>query len=363
MSGDTTYDFKVTHSAKAMPTAQREAILADPGFGKAFTDHMVIVDYNVDKGWYNPRVVPYGPLSLDPATSVLHYAQEIFEGMKAYRSSDNKVRLFRPDANAQRFRLSAERMAMAPVPDDLFVEAVRQLVTIDRDWIPTGEGQSLYLRPFMIANGVYLGVKPSSDYLFMVIASPVGSYFSGKAVNVWVSETYSRAATGGTGAAKCGGNYAAGLLAQAEASAHACDQVLFLDAAERRWVEEMGGMNVFFVYDHNTLVTPPLGTILPGITRDAVMTLARERGLEVREEPVSIEQVYADVASGALREAFACGTAAVITPIGSFRHQGGVCTIGDGGSNGPVTGALREALVGIQRGTDSDPHGWVWQVG
>ncbi|GBQ68430.1 branched-chain amino acid aminotransferase [Ameyamaea chiangmaiensis NBRC 103196] len=362
MSGDKTFDFTVTRSAHPVADAKREAILANPGFGKAFTDHMVMIDWNIDKGWYNPRVVPYGPLSLDPATSVLHYAQEIFEGMKAYRSTDNVVRLFRPEANAARFNQSAARMAMAQLPEDLFVEAVNQLVRIDRGWIPTGEGQSLYLRPFMFANGVYLGVKPSSDYLFMVIASPVGSYFSGKAVNVWVSENYTRAAPGGTGAAKCGGNYAAGLLAQAEASEHECDQVLFLDAVERKWVEEMGGMNIFFVRDDKTIVTPPLGTILPGITRNAVMTMAREQGYTVVEEPLAIDQIYADAASGRITEAFACGTAAVITPIGAFRHAAGTCRIGLDGSNGPVTGALRDGLVNVQRGTAPDTHGWVHTI-
>lgn len=234
---------------------------------------------------------------------MLHYAQEIFEGLKAYRRDDGGVNLFRPDANARRFRNSADRMAMAPVPEAVFIEAVEQLVQIDRAWIPGGEG-SLYLRPFMIANEVFLGVKPSSEYIFAVIASPVGSYFKGgpAPVSIWVSENYTRAAVGGTGAVKCGGNYAASLRAQAEAIERGCDQVVFLDAIEHRYVEELGGMNVFFVFDDGSLSTPPLGTILPGITRDSIIALAREAGKTVREETYSIDQWRADAASGKLRK-------------------------------------------------------------
>ena len=240
----------------------------DPGFGRVFTDHMAVVRYNQAKGWHGARVESRANFPLDPAAAVLHYAQEIFEGLKAYKR-DNGVNLFRPDANARRFRNSAERMAMAPLPEAVFIEAVEQLVRIDSAWIPGGEG-SLYLRPFMIASEVFLGVKPSAEYIFAVIASPVGSYFKGgpAPVSIWVSENYTRAAIGGTGAVKCGGNYAASLRAQAEAIDHGCDQVVFLDAVERRYVEELGGMNVFFVFDDGSLLTPPLGTILPGITRD-----------------------------------------------------------------------------------------------
>ncbi len=248
---------------------------------------------------------------MDASSAVLHYAQEIFEGMKAYRLADGGTALFRPEANAARFRSSAQRMAMAELPDDLFLESIRQLVRIDHDWIPTSDGGSLYLRPFMIASEVFLGVKPSAEYLYAVIASSVGAYFKGgaSAVTLWVSEDYTRAAPGGTGAAKCGGNYATSLIAQKEAILQGCDQVLFLDAAERRWIEELGGMNIFFVFDDGTISTPPLtGTILPGITRDSILKLAADMGLTAREEPYSIDQCRADAESGRLREAFACGT-------------------------------------------------------
>ena len=251
---------------------------------------MAIVRYNQAKGWHDARVESRANFPLDPAAAVLHYAQEIFEGLKAYKR-DNGVNLFRPDANARRFKNSAERMAMAPIPEDVFIEAVEQLVRIDSAWIPGGEG-SLYLRPFMIASETFLGVKPSSEYIFAVIASPVGSYFKGgpAPVSIWVSENYTRAAIGGTGAVKCGGNYAASLRAQAEAIQHGCDQVVFLDAVERRYVEELGGMNVFFVFDDGSLLTPPLGTILPGITRDSIIALAKDSGTRVREELYTIEQ-------------------------------------------------------------------------
>jgi branched-chain amino acid aminotransferase len=249
------------------------------------------------------------------------------------------------------------------LPEQLFLEAVDKLVSIDRDWIPDGDG-SLYLRPFMFANEIFLGVKPSSDYLFIVIASSVGAYFKtdAPAVSVWVSPDYTRAAPGGTGAAKCGGNYAASLLAQAEATDHGCDQVVFLDAVEQRWIEELGGMNIFFVFDDGSMTTPPLGgTILPGITRASLLTLAKDKGIEVREDRYSIDQWRADAASGHLREAFACGTAAVVTPIGTIRSKDGEFKIGNGGP-GTKTEELKAALVGIQRGRAADPHGWIHKV-
>jgi len=353
------------HIAHPAPTSaeRRAALLADPGFGRVFTDHMVTIRYNQTQGWHDAKVEPRGPIPMDPASSVLHYAQEIFEGMKAYRTADGGAALFRPEENARRFQDSARRMAMAELPEDLFVEAVKQLIAIDRDWIPEGEG-SLYLRPFMFATEVFLGVKPASEYLFVVLASPVGAYFKNKAsaISVWISETYTRAALGGTGAAKCGGNYAASLLAQSEAIAHGCDQVVFLDAVERRWVEELGGMNVFFRMDDGSLQTPPLGgTILPGITRNSIITLARDQGITVREEPYSLDQWRADAASGRLREVFACGTAAVLTGIGTVRTTSGDFTIGNG-AEGETTEQLRNALIGIQRGRTADPYGWVHPV-
>lgn len=342
---------------------KRAALLANPGFGRVFSDHMVTIRYSDADGWHDARVEPRGPISMDPAAAVLHYAQEIFEGLKAYKTAGGGATLFRPRENARRFQQSAERLAMPLLPEEIFLEAVDQLVNIDRDWIPGGDG-SLYIRPFMFANETFLGVKPSSDYLFIVIASSVGSYFKSgaDAVSVWVSQEFTRAGTGGTGAAKCGGNYAASLLAQAEATRHGCDQVVFLDAAERKWVEELGGMNVFFVFNDGSMSTPPLGgTILPGITRSSLLTLAKDKGIAVREERYSYDQWKADAGSGRLREAFACGTAAVVTAIGTVRTPEGEFKIGNGGP-GTRTEELKSALVEIQRSRAPDPHGWIHKV-
>lgn len=354
--------FDVQPAANPTSEKDRTAKLVDPGFGRVFTDHMAIVRYSQNQGWHSARVESRANFPLDPATAVLHYAQEIFEGLKAYKRDDGGVNLFRPDANARRFQSSADRMAMAPLPESVFIDAVEQLVRIDRDWMPGGEG-SLYLRPFMIANEVFLGVKPSAEYIFAVIASPVGSYFKGgpAPVSIWVSENYTRAAVGGTGAVKCGGNYAASLRAQAEAIQHGCDQVVFLDAVERRYIEELGGMNVFFAFDDGSLLTPPLGTILPGITRDSIIALAKAAGTRVREETYTIDQWRADAASGKLKEAFACGTAAVISPIGKVRSASGDFTI-NGGNAGPIAMGLRKQLVDIQYGRAADPHNWIRKV-
>lgn len=358
--------FAVEPTSNPTPADARDAALADPGFGKLFTDHMVVVRYDEDKGgWHDAKVTARAPIPMDPASSVLHYAQEIFEGMKAYRLSDGSTALFRPDANARRFNESAARMAMPAVPPELFIESVEQLVRIDKDWFPKVDGGALYLRPFMFASEVFLGVRPAKQYLFITIASPVGAYFKGgiAPVTIWVSQHYTRAAPGGTGAAKCGGNYAASLVAQAEATAQGCDQVVFLDAAEHKWVEELGGMNLFFVFEDGSIITPPLtGTILPGITRNSIIELARSQGMTVREEPYSIDQWQADAQSGKLRETFACGTAAVVTPVGTVKWPDGSFTIG-GNQSGPVTAALRSALVSIQRGDAADPHGWVHRIG
>jgi branched-chain amino acid aminotransferase len=343
---------------------ERAALLADPGFGRVFTDHMALIRYTETLGWHDAQVTARKPLVLDPATAVLHYAQEIFEGMKAYKLADGSTALFRPDANAARFRASAQRLAMAELPDALFIESVKALVRADADWFPDVDGGSLYLRPFMIASEVFLGVKPSSEYLYLVIASAAGNYFKSgaPAISLRVSQDYTRAAPGGTGAAKCGGNYAASLAAQREAIKLGFDQVVFLDAAERRWVEELGGMNLFFVFADGSLQTPPLtGTILPGITRDALLRLARDEGLTVREEPYAIDQWRADAISGHLTESFACGTAAVVTPVGSVTTNDGKFTIGAGGP-GQTTQRLRERLVAIQRGTAADPYGWVQRI-
>src|ERR1700721_2438072 len=337
--------FEIQPTAHPTPEEERAARLKDPGFGRIFTDHMAIVRYNQANGWHGARIESRANFPLDPALAVLHYAQEIFEGLKAYTRDDGGVNLFRPDANAKRFHNSAERMAMAPIPAPVFIEAVEQLVRIDRAWIPGGEG-SLYLRPFMIASEVFLGVKPSSEYIFAVIASPVGSYFKGgpAPVSIWVSENYTRAAGGGPGSVKWGGNYAASLRAQAEGIDHGCDQVVFLDAVERRYIEELGGMNVFFVFDDGSLLTPPLGTILPGLTRDSIIALAKDSGTRVREEAYTIDQWRADAASGKLKEAFACGTAAVISPIGKVCSASGDFSI-SGGAAGPVGMGMRKNMV------------------
>jgi len=358
-----TVEFEVRPHQSPIVAAERQALMANPGFGRVFTDHMVTIRYADGKGWYDAQVGPRSPIQLDPASAVLHYAQEIFEGLKAYRTADGGVTMFRPDANSARFRASADRLAMPQLPDELFLASLEELVKIDRDWVPTDEDGSLYLRPFMFASEVFLGVKPSAEYLYCLIASPVGSYFTGgpKSVALWVSQEYTRAAPGGTGAAKCGGNYAASLLPQAEAIERGCDQVVFLDAVERRYVDELGGMNIFFVYD-GELVTPPLsGSILPGITRDALITLAGEQGLRVVERAYAMDEWRADAASGALKEAFACGTAAVITPIGRVQSPDYDFTIGDGGP-GPVAMGLRARLVDIQRGRAEDKYGWVRRV-
>lgn len=356
--------FTVEPSASPVSDEGRSALMAAPGFGRVFTDHMVTIRYSKEQGWHDATVRARGPIPLDPASAVLHYSQEIFEGLKAYRSTDGGIAMFRPDANARRFYRSAERLAMAPLPEELFLESVRQIVKIDRDWIPAPEVGSLYLRPFMFADEVFLGVKPAASYLYVVIASPVGAYFKSGSdgVTLWVSEDYVRAAPGGTGAAKCGGNYAASLLAQEEAIRNGCDQVVFLDAVERRWVEELGGMNIFFVLEDDRLVTPPLdGTILPGITRDSIIRLARDKGLTVQEERYSFDMWCEQAANGTLKEAFACGTAAVVTTIAKVRSARGEFTIG-GGETGPVTRTLRDSLIAIQRGEAPDPYGWVHRV-
>jgi branched-chain amino acid aminotransferase len=355
--------FSCSPTSKPVGADARADMLKDPGFGRIFTDHMVTIRWTQDRGWHDAKVSAREPISLDPAAAVLHYGQEIFEGLKAYTRGDGSIALFRPEQNARRFQASAARLAMPELPESVFLQAVDELVKIDSAWIPGNEG-SLYLRPFMFATEAFLGVRPSHEYLFVLIASSVGSYFKGgaKAVTVWLSDRYTRSAEGGTGAVKCGGNYAASLLAQAEAIEYGCDQVVFLDAAEHRWVEELGGMNVFFVFDDGSLTTPPLsGTILPGITRDSIITLARGEGRNVREERYSIEQWRTDAASGKLREAFACGTAAVVSAIGRIKSAKGDILIGDGGG-GPITAALKAKLVGIQRGDVADTEGWVRKI-
>jgi branched-chain amino acid aminotransferase len=353
------------HLSTNPATPERRAeVFAAPGFGKFFTDHMVRITWTKDVGWHDAELVPYGPLLLDPASAVLHYAQEIFEGLKVYRHPDGSLWTFRPEANAARLARSAHRLALPELPAEDFIGAIETLVGVDADWVPSGAEQSLYLRPFMFASEVFLGVRPAHEVTFLLIASPVGAYFSGgvKPVKIWLSTDYTRAARGGTGAAKCGGNYAAGLAAQLEAADHGCEQVCYLDAVEQKWVEELGGMNLFFVYRDGRMVTPELsGSILEGITRSALLELAKERGLHVEERRISVDEWRDGVASGEITEVFACGTAAVITPVAQLVWDGG--SVGSPeAQTGPVTAALRERLVGIQYGRVEDTHGWMHRL-
>ncbi|MFB7172171.1 branched-chain amino acid aminotransferase, partial [Streptomyces sp. NPDC056254] len=356
----TTPTIELKPSSNPLSDAEREAILANPGYGRHFTDHMVTIKWTEGRGWHDAELVPYAPLSIDPANMTLHYGQTIFEGLKAYRRPDGTVATFRPEANAERFQASARRMAMPELPVELFVEACDALVRQDRAWVPDSEEASLYLRPFMFASEVGLGVRPANEFVFMVIAFPAGPYFpSGvKPVSVWLSEEYVRAVKGGTGAAKTGGNYAGSLAAQAEAARHGCDQVVWLDAVEHRWVEEMGAMNLFFVYG-DRIVTPELtGSLLPGVTRRSLLTLARDLGHPVEEGRISTDAWQRDAANGTLTEVFACGTAAVITPVGAVKSQRAEWTHGDGRPGG-TTMRLRKALLDLQTGRAADTHGWL----
>ena len=348
--------------------AERAAILAEPGFGKDFTDHMVSIDFTADPdhpdggSWHDARVEPYGPISLSPAASVLHYGQEIFEGLKAYRHADGSIWAFRPEANAARLNRSADRLALPALPERLFLDAIGQLVRADRDWVPGGEGEALYLRPFMYASEAFLGVRAANEVAFKVIASPAGNYFGGelKPVTIWVSRDYARAGVGGTGAAKCGGNYAASLKAQQQAAAHGANQVLFLDPAHENAVEELGGMNVFFVFADGRLVTPQLtGTILEGVTRSSILQLGRDMGLTVEQRRITLDEWASGVRSGEITEVFACGTAAVVTPIGRLL-DGDEVIESAGGTE--TTLALRERLLGIQTGAVEDEHGWMHRL-
>lgn len=361
MTADT-LRYQVSPSDHARSAEQREAILAgELGFGKFFTDHMVAIQWDKAQGWHDAKVCAYGPLSLDPSASVLHYGQEIFEGIKAYRHADGSIWTFRPEANGERLQRSAARLALPQLPVAEFVESLRQLVAIDHAWVPSTPESSLYFRPFMIATEAFLGVRAAQAAGYYVIASPAGAYFAkGVApVSIWLSEDYARAAKGGTGAAKCGGNYAASLLPQQEAYAQGCSQVLFLDPVEGKYLEELGGMNVFLVFRDGRLVTPALsGSILEGITRSSILQLARDRGMQVEERPITIDEWKQGVASGEITEVFACGTAAVVTPIGELKGKGFV--VGDiTAPAGEVTMSIRKELTDIQYGRLPDRHGWL----
>lgn len=359
--------FRIAPNPNPASPQRRDEILADPGFGKHFTDHMIRATWTPDAGWHEAALVPYGPITLDPAAAVLHYAQEIFEGLKAYRHADSSIWSFRPEANAARMQRSARRLALPELPTPDFMAAIEQLVTTDAGWVPTseqGQERSLYLRPFMYAAEPFLGVRPAHRIEFMLISCPVGSYFAGgmKPVSIWLSSNYTRAARGGTGEAKCGGNYASSLAPMLEAGEHGCDQVCFLDAAENRWVEELGGMNLYFVTRDGRLVTPALGTILEGVTRGSILTLAKELGLDVEERRVDIAEWRDGVASGEITEVFACGTAAVITSVGRLVWDGGEVSAAPAGEDS-VTMRLRRTLVDIQYGRVEDAHGWMRRLG
>lgn len=363
----TTNTEATTFAASPIPAAadaaRRAQILEEPGFGRYFTDHMVVAEW-FDGSWTEPKLVPYSNLALDPAAMVLHYGQAIFEGLKAYRHDDGSIKSFRPQNNARRFQASAARMAMPALPEDHFLSSLSMLVTADQEWVSHDTDKSLYLRPFMFSTEVGLGVRPANRYLYVLIASPAGAYFKGgvKPVSVWLSEEYVRAAKGGTGAAKFAGNYAASLIAQAEAMDNGCDQVVWLDSIERKYIEEMGGMNLFFVKgegDNATLFTPALtGTLLPGITRESLLELGQDLGYRVEEGRISVDEWRDGVASGEISETFACGTAAVITPVGRVASRSGGFSISDG-NPGAVTMRLRDALTSIQTGHRPDTHNWL----
>ncbi len=357
---------KITLNPNAVPAEKRAALVAEGGFGKYYTDHMVVCDWSESDGWSEPELVPYGPITLDPATAVFHYGQEIFEGMKAYRQPDGSVALFRPEANARRFANSARRLALPEMPEELFLETVHALVKQDINWVPDKVGESLYIRPFMIATEVGLGVRPSNKAKYILIATPAGAYFDpSKAVSVWISTEYVRAAQGGTGEAKCGGNYAASLVAQKAAAKEGCDQVVWIDAKERKWVEEMGGMNLYFVKGSGAnakVITPKLtGTLLPGITRDSILSAAKDLGYQTEEVMLSIDDWRDGIASGEITEIFACGTAAVISPVGQAKSAMGTWITGDG-QPGAITMQIRNHMLGIQHGTVEDKHNWMKPV-
>ncbi|MEY3855762.1 MAG: hypothetical protein RJA45_232 [Actinomycetota bacterium] len=358
-------EWKITRNEKPMPAAQREAVLEAPVFGAVRTDHQVVCVWEQDKGWVSAEVIPYGPILMDPAAAVLHYGQEIFEGIKGYRHADGSIWTFRPFENAKRLQRSAKRMALPEVPVELFVESLVKLMEVDGDWVPEPVNEkTLYFRPFEIAAEDFLGVRPAHRAEYRVIASPVGPYFTGgiKPVKIWIALDSARAGRHGTGEAKTGGNYAASLQAQTEGYEQGCSQVMFLDAETATYIEELGGMNLFFVFKDGHVATPALdGTILHGITRDSVIQLIKDRGIEVQERKITLDEMRDGINSGEIVEVFACGTAAVITPVGQFASKNE--TIGSADAEpGALTVSLREELTGIQYGTVEDRHGWLYKL-
>jgi branched-chain amino acid aminotransferase len=358
-------EFRVTRNASPLPPGERDAILAKPTFGIHFTDHQIVIVWEKDRGWHDAQVIPYGPMLLEPSAAVLHYGQEIFEGIKAYRHADGSIWTFRPDANAARIQLSARRMALPELPADLFIESLRQLIAIDGAWVPDpSDEKTLYIRPFEFAAENFLGVRAANRVEYRVIACPVGPYFAGgvKPVAIWIAYDSARAGKHGTGEAKTGGNYAASLLAQQVAYQNDCSQVLFMDAETGTYIEELGGMNLFFVYSDGKVVTPSLdGTILRGVTRDSILSLLRDRNLQVTERKVTLAEVKTGIAAGDIVEVFACGTAAVITPVGILKSERDNLTIANN-QPGALTVSLREELTGIQYGLVVDRHGWMHKL-
>lgn len=333
------------------------------GFGDIFSDHMFMMDYEAGKGWINPRIEPYGPLSIDPAAMAIHYGQQIFEGLKAYRGREDGVYLFRPRENFKRMNRSALRLCMPELPIEDAMAGMKSLVLLDREWIPRSPGTSLYIRPTMFATEPHLGVRPSKSYLFYIIIGPVGAYYKEglNPVKIYVEDVYVRAARGGTGEAKTAGNYATSLLAAEKAKEKGFTQVLWLDAAERKYVEEVGTMNMFFVIDDEVLTAPLDGSILPGVTRDSVLRIVRDWGLKVTERALAIDEVVAAAKSGRLQEAFGTGTAAVISPVGQITFKGEDHIVA-GGKMGSLSQRLYDEIVGIQYGEREDRYGWLERI-
>jgi branched-chain amino acid aminotransferase len=357
--------FDVQLNPNPLSQEQRKAVLANPVFGQHRTDHQVVCCWDKENGWTSAKVIPYGPIQLDPAAAVLHYAQEIFEGIKAYRWADGSIWTFRPEENARRMQLSARRMSLPAVPTELFVESLRQLIAVDGPWVPEPiDEKTLYIRPFEFATEAFLGVRAAHKVEYRVIASPVGAYFSGsiKPISIWIALNSARTGRNGTGEAKTGANYASAMLAQSEGKDNGCSQVVFLDAQTRTNFEELGGMNLFFVFKDGRVATPALeGTILHGITRKSLLQLMKDRSIDVQERQVSLDEVRVGILSGAISEVFACGTAAVVTPIGQFKSPDETLDLqGDG--PGPLTLSLREELTGIQYGHVNDRHVWMQRL-
>ncbi len=347
-----------------LPLEQGKQRIADESqlsFGKQFTDRMFVMQYKTGKGWHDARIQPYQPFSLDPAAMVLHYAQEIFEGLKAFRRPDGQVALFRPMDNFRRFNHGARRMCMPEVDEAFMLQALKELVRLEADWVPRREGTSLYIRPTLIASEPMLGVRPADEYLCFIILCPVGTYYKGglAPVKIWISDHFVRATHGGTGEVKTGGNYAASLYAAREAASKGYDQVLWLDAREKKYVEEVGSMNICFIYDGKLVTSPLAGTILDGITRRSILSLAKDMGLEVEQRALSVDEIFTGVENGRLSEAFGTGTAVVISPVGQFTYRDRTVAFGDGQKTGEITRKLYDTLTGIQYGRLPDPYGWV----